>query len=216
MEFNDVVNKRHSVRNFKSDEIPVEILEKIVRTAERAPSWENSQPWNVYIATGETLKRIKDIWAEKYADKVKGSPDMPTGHRTNFSERSQKSMKDFMGAVAEHSSDPEITHFLKMNEKLFNAPALVYLTLGKGHTGWPIYDLGGFGMTLMLAAKNLGVDSIPAYEIVKFPAELRPLLSVPDDEEIVMGIALGYAADDAVNEFVSTRLPLEEILTIKR
>jgi len=216
MEFKEVVSTRHSVRNFREDMIPVSVLEDIVRTAERAPSWENSQPWNVYIATGETLKRIKEIWAGKYSDKVKGTPDMPTGHRTNFSERSQKSMEDFMGAVAEYTGDPEIAHFLNMNEKLFNAPALVYLTLGKEHTGWPIYDLGGFGMTLMLAAKDHGVDSIPAYEIVKFPAEVRQLLSVPEDEEIVMGIALGYAAEDSINEFASTRLPLEEILTIKK
>ena len=215
MEFKEVVNKRHSVRNFSEKEIPVAVLEDIVRTAERAPSWENSQPWNVYIATGDTLKRIREIWAGKYEAKVKGTPDMPTGHRTNFSERSQQSMKDFMGAVAEYSGDPETAHFLNMNEKLFNAPALVYLTLGKGHTGWPIYDLGGFGMTLMLAAKDHGVDSIPAYEIVKFPAELRPLLSVPEDEEIVMGIALGYADEDSINGFSSTRLPLEDILTIK-
>jgi len=216
MEFKEVVNKRHSVRNFKEDEIPVEVLEDIVRTAGRTPSWENSQPWNVYIATGETLRKIKEIWIAKYADKIKGSPDMPTGHRTNFSERSQKNMADFMSYVADYTGDPDIVHFLHMNEKLFDAPALVYLTLGKGHTGWPIYDLGAFGMTLMLAAKDHGVDSIPAYEIVKFPAELRPLLSVPEDEEIIMGIALGYAAEDNLNGLASPRLPLEEILTVKQ
>ncbi len=215
MEFKEVVSKRHSVRNFKADEIPTSVLEDIVCTAERAPSWENSQPWNVYIATGETLQKIKNVWVGKYADKVKGSPDMPTGHRTNFSERSQKSMRDFMKAVAEYIGDPEIKHFLNLNEQLFNAPALVYLTLTKGHTEWPIYDLGGFGLALMLAAKDHGVDSIPAYEIVKFPAELRPLLSIPDDQEIIMGIALGYAADDSVNDFSSTRLPLADILTIR-
>jgi len=216
MEFKEVVNKRHSVRNFKEDEIPVEVLEDIVRTAGRTPSWENSQPWNVYIATGETLRKIKEIWIAKYADKIKGSPDMPTGHRTNFSERSQKNMADFMSYIADYTGDPDIVHFLNMNEKLFDAPALVYLTLGKGHTGWPIYDLGAFGMTLMLAAKDHDVDSIPAYEIVKFPAELRPLLSVPEDEEIIMGIALGYAAEDNLNGLASPRLPLEEILTVKQ
>lgn len=216
MEFKEVVNKRHSVRCFKETEIPVEVLKDIVRTAQRTPSWENSQPWNVYIATGETLRKIKKIWIAKYADKIKGSPDMPTGHRTNFSERSQKNMADFMSYIADYTGDPDIVHFLNMNEKLFDAPALVYLTLGKGHTGWPIYDLGAFGMTLMLAAKDHGVDSIPAYEIVKFPAELRPLLSVSDDEEIIMGIALGYASEDNLNGLASTRVPLEGILTIKQ
>ena len=66
MEFRDVLNKRHSVRNFSEREIPVQVLENIVRAAERAPSWENSQPWNVYIATGDTLKKIKEIWAARY------------------------------------------------------------------------------------------------------------------------------------------------------
>ena len=74
------------------------------------------------------IPALPNVWAGKYAAKVEGSPDMPTGHRTNFSQRSQKSMEDFMGAVADYSGDREIAHFLKMNEVLFNAPSLVYLT----------------------------------------------------------------------------------------
>ena len=42
------------------------------------------------------------------------------------------------------------------------------------------------------------------------------MLGVPEDEDIVMGIALGYAADDDINAFASSRLPLEDILSIKR
>lgn len=52
---------------------------------------------------------------------------------------------------------------------------MVCLTLGKDHTGWSIYDLGAFEMALMLVAKERGIESIPAYEIIKYPAELRPL-----------------------------------------
>ncbi|MBQ1331038.1 MAG: hypothetical protein IIY31_05290, partial [Desulfovibrio sp.] len=56
----------------------------------------NSQPWSVYAAAGATLARIRDVWRAKYAAKAKGSPDMPTGHRTNFSARSQQCMASFM------------------------------------------------------------------------------------------------------------------------
>ena len=45
---------------------------------------------------------------------------------------------------------------------------------------------------------------------------MRPLLDVPADEDIVMGIALGYAAGDDINGFASSRLPLEDILSIKQ
>lgn len=216
MEFEDTINKRHSVRDFKPDEIPEEILREIIKLSERTPSWENSQPWNVYIATGETLSKIKSEWESKYAQQVKSAPDMPTGHRTDFSFRGQKNMADFMDYIADLTNDSEILYFKETNKLLFNAPALIYLTLNEGHTEWSTYDLGAFGMILMLAAKNLGVDSIPAYEIVKYPDVIREYMDVPDDEEIVMGIALGYESDDEINKIVSTRLALDDILTIKK
>ncbi|MCR5171160.1 MAG: nitroreductase [Desulfovibrio sp.] len=215
MEFKELMAARRSARMFRPDPVPLDVLEDIVRTAGRAPSWENSQPWSVYAAAGETLARIRDVWRAKYAAKAKGSPDMPTGHRTNFSARSQQCMASFMAKVADFTGDPKLEAFLGANERLFDAPCLVYLTLNREHTGWPVYDLGAFGMALMLAARDRGVDSIPAYELVKFPAELRPLLGVPDGDDIVMGIALGYAADDRLNAFASDRLPLDEILTVK-
>jgi nitroreductase len=48
----------------------------------------------------------------------------------------------------------------------------------------------------MLAATDLGVNSIPAYELVKYPYILRDNLPIPEDEDIVMGIALGYESDE--------------------
>ena len=51
------------------------------------------------------------------------------------------------------------------NPHIFNAPTMVYLTLPKGHTEYAVLDLGGLEMSIMLAAKDHGVDSIPAYTI---------------------------------------------------
>ncbi|MCR1890093.1 hypothetical protein NSA16_02765 [Ligilactobacillus murinus] len=45
---------------------------------------------------------------------------------------------------------------------MFNTPALIYLTLPKNTSEWSIYDLGAFGQTLMLAAADRKVDSMPA------------------------------------------------------
>ena len=70
-------------------------------------------------------------------------------------------------------------------------------------------------MSLMLAAKEWGVDSIPAYEIVKYPDVIRQRMDIPDDEDLIMGIALGYEASDKINEYRSPRLDVDEILTIR-
>lgn len=83
----------------------------------------------MYIATGETLSKIKSEWESKYAQQVKSAPDMPTGHRTDFSFRGQKNMADFMDYIADLTNDSEILYFKETNKLLFNAPALIYLTL---------------------------------------------------------------------------------------
>ncbi|WP_407377420.1 nitroreductase family protein, partial [Methanobrevibacter sp.] len=76
MNFNEVMEKRHSSRFFKKDEISEENLKEIIKMASLSPSWENSQPWNVYIATGETLESIRKTWLEENSQKIKGSADM--------------------------------------------------------------------------------------------------------------------------------------------
>ena len=77
-----------------------------------------------------------------------------------------------------------------------------------------IYDLGAFSMSLMLAAAEKDIDSIPAYELIKYPEILRQNLPISDDESIIAAISLGYASDAKINDFRSSRLDLDDILKI--
>ena len=60
-------------------------------------------------------------------------------------------------------SEEKIKIFENAANDLFNAPTVIYLTLNKGHTVYSVYDLGGIGFAIMLAAKEHGVDSVVAY-----------------------------------------------------
>ena len=113
--------------------------------------------------------------------------------------------------IEETTKDPELKAFWRCNIECFNSPAIVYLTVHKGHSKWSIYDLGGFGMALMLAAKDQGVDSVVAYELTKYPDILRKHVKIPDGEDIAIGIALGYETDDAVNKFRAKKNTLDEV-----
>ena len=53
--FGDIVSQRRSMRDFKSDPVPQEIIEAVFGCAQRAPSNCNTQPWFVHVVTGETL-----------------------------------------------------------------------------------------------------------------------------------------------------------------
>lgn len=214
MNFKELMEKRYSARDFTSKEVTEEDLNEIVEIAELSPSWANSQPWNVYIATGKSLSDIREKWIEQNASEIEGNSDLPSGHREDFGERALNNMNHLFGSVIETLGDPE--EFAKTQPILFNSTTIVYLTMPKGAPMWSVYDLGAFSMSLMLAACEKDIDSIPAYELIKYPEVLRENLPIPEDEDIIAGIALGYASDAKVNEFRSSRMDVEDILKISK
>ena len=91
--FKHLMAERHSARLFQKKEIPQETLKSIISTALDSPSWCNSQPWNIYVASGNTLSEIRKIWISKNEKGEKGYSDLDQGHRTDFSERCQKTIE---------------------------------------------------------------------------------------------------------------------------
>lgn len=151
-------------------------------------------------------------WIEQNASEIEGNSDLPSSHREDFGERGLNNMNQFFGEALEIIGNPE--DFAKTQPVLFNSTAVAYLTMPKGAPMWSVYDLGAFSMSLMLAASAKDIDSIPAYELIKYPEVLRENLPIPDNEDIIAGIALGYASDAKINEFRSSRMNVNDILKI--
>ena len=205
--FRELMKERHSCRKFQSKKIPEEVLKDIISISLMSPSWCNSQPWTIYVATGNTLEEIRKEWISKNKEKVKGYADINPGHRTDFSERSQATMAKFFKIGDNLTNKNELE---ESNADFFNAQAMVYLTLNKGHQPYSVLDLGGIEMAIMLAAKDHGVDSIPAYTTIMYPDVLRKYMKISDKEDIVIGIALGYEEKCQRNDMRSEKLSLEE------
>lgn len=49
MEFFDVIDCRHSVRTYRADPVPDELIVKCLEAARMAPSWRNGQCWRFLI-----------------------------------------------------------------------------------------------------------------------------------------------------------------------
>ena len=63
----------------------------------------------------------------------------------------------------------------------------------------------------MAAAKEHGIDSVPAYEAIKYPDILRKHMKISEDEDIVIGIALGFEDKDHIfTKIKAKKLTLEE------
>lgn len=213
MELKDVMNQRKSVRQFTDEQISKDKLEAIVKLAQKTPTWVNSQPYKVYIAIGNTLKEIKAHHLEAFKKDEPSNPNWTPMSREEWEEKPRKNMEELTGLMYSFFENDE---FQKASANLFDCQAAVYLALPKKSSYYSIYDLGAFSMSLMLAAKDEGIDSIPAFEFVKYPQFIEKVLDVDKNYEIVMGIGFGYIDKEAhINQKPNQREPLENLLTIR-
>lgn len=60
----DAIKKRRSIREFKSDDIPSEVVEDILRCGSLAPSAKNRQPWYFVVLKDEIKNKVADMMIE--------------------------------------------------------------------------------------------------------------------------------------------------------
>lgn len=217
MDFLQVLKKRHATRNFKEEEVENKLIVKIVEAAQTAPSWNNSQPWRVYVAKGAILENIKtsylnqeQLGQEKYFD----IPLMPNSEWNIFPATNMNNwfseLNNYLGK--EEQAGSAISNLTTV---LNFAPVIAFITVPRNSSSWTMIDLGAFSQTLMLAAANYGLDSLISHGSVRYPNVLRKFLPIGEDEIVCLGIELGYAKEDSkINTYRSTRLPVKDILTI--
>jgi nitroreductase len=56
MEFYEVIKKRRSIRVYKPDPIPADVLTRILEAFRAAPSWANTQAWELILVTEREIK----------------------------------------------------------------------------------------------------------------------------------------------------------------
>ena len=59
MDYASLVHERRSIRGYKPDPVPKELINEIIDLAKTAPSSMNTQPWHFHAITGEPLKMIR-------------------------------------------------------------------------------------------------------------------------------------------------------------
>lgn len=211
MTIREALYERRSKRAFKPDPIPREILLNILKDAAQTPSWANSQPWEIFVAEGETLKKIKAGYADCYANAVQAALEVP--RPADWPESAKKRQQGLFPDMVRDCGDA-VNQFGPLNQRLFDAPCVIFICMDKVLTQWSLYDIGAYSQSFMLAAVEQGLGSIPAITTVLYPDVLRKALNIPDHLKITIGIAVGYADEtNAINNFKSARSPIEQTVT---
>jgi nitroreductase len=215
----EALNSRTSIRAFKPDPVSRETILKILQAATRSPSWANTQPWEIYVAAGEALNRLRQGFQDRQRKGLPRNLDLPAPQK--WPDALQKRMAALM---ADRSKIPVVTPpgqdlrqaMMERNYRFFDAPVVVYLCMDRALTPWSVFDIGLLSQSIMLTAQEYKVDSIPAVMLVAYPDLIRAELDIPPDLLVLFGIALGYRdAQEPLNQLRTARRPLDEVVRIK-
>ena len=213
--FLDVVSRRRSMRDFKPDPVPRELIESVFGAAQRAPSNCNTQPWFVHVVTGEMLEKLRQELPAKFAA-GEIALDFPYDGQYEgvYKERqyaSAAALYDSLGIARDQKA--ERNAWFMRNFSFFDAPAVAFFTLPTGFGLREACDLGMFAQTVMLGLTAHGLGSCPQTALAFLANVIRPALSLGDHEQLMFGMSFGYPTDTAVNEVTTERASLADVVT---
>ncbi len=213
----EAIRGRRSIRKFRKDEIPGEVLREILEAARWAPSWGNTQPWELTVLTGNALEEFRTGNQEKMAKGEAFSPDvsMPEVWPEHLKKRYMEIGKIVLTAMGIQREDKEGRNKLYQNMAvLFDAPCLVIASIPKDTPlEYAMLDIGLILQTLCLSAYDRGIGSCIMAVSIGYPALLKKIAAIPEDSRIIMGVALGYADPDyPLNRFDRVRADTGEFV----
>jgi nitroreductase len=222
MELEKAIKERKSIRAFKPDPVPQDLLKKIIEQAQRAPSWANTQPWEFAVVTGKKLKAIQDAYVKRGAGAMQTSQSdvaRPAEFPEPFMSRIKKMQVKEMRGRTSQATPQEMEARMTTNFRHYGATTCIYLLVAKnmvyqekGVNTWALFDCGAAEQNIMLLATANGLGTIAQAMAVVYPDIIHKELGIPDDKLIALGIAIGYPDwKNPVNDDFRDRESLNDI-----
>lgn len=205
---NSLISRRHSVRGFRPDVVPRDVIDAALATAARTPSWCNTQPWSVIVTSGEGTELFRTTLSAAFAA---GAPEpdfaFPATYAGVYRERRLETALQLYDAVGIERGDRAASGAqTAMNFRLFNAPHAAIITTEADLGVYGAVDCGLLLSTLLLAFEALGVGAIPQAALAAYADVIREHFDLPDNRRVVAGISFGWEdADHPANGFRTFR-----------
>ena len=199
------IETRRSIRHFRSDNVPDELIKQVLEAARLAPSGSNRQPWRfLVIRDKEVKKKLRRICLEQrfveeapvviacFADLEAYSKEAKGKRRQEFID------SEVTATLSGRFADPE---YIAQQDSLPTPPRQELITSAKANTFIAIEHL-----VLMATALGLGTCWVGAFEATA----INRLFSLSDNLIPAAVIPVGYAAGEIPPQ--RPRRSLQEIL----
>ena len=225
---------RRSTRDFLSTPVPQEIIDQILTDALTAPSWSNTRPFKVAVATGEVKDRISNEFLSRWSvlSKImrKGIKNklrliisrygLPTSNRNivkpyvkELRPRAQRVGKELYELFGVKRGDREARDKQwGKNYSFFGAPVEMFIYIHKSLHIYAASDAGLMMENLMLSAHGFGLGTCAQGAVNIWDDVVRKEFDIPKDYRLLCGMAIGYPSNSPVNSFKANRIGVDEIL----
>lgn len=231
-EFSALAASRHSTRDFRPDPIPQETLDEILADATSAPSWSNTRPFMVALATGDKAERLKEAYLDIFdrslpaqhknlvgTAKFVVSGGLPDGDYPvmapypddlkPYSVQVGRGLYGHLGIARDDREGRDAQN--RHNFEAFGAPVIGLVFVHKGLMPFAALDAGLMLQTLFLSAKAHQVDSCPLGVLAAWRHPADREFEIPKNYKLITGFALGYASDHPINDFWAERRPIRMV-----
>ena len=210
------ITSRRSIRAFLDKPVAREDIEKILEVASRAPSGTNTQPWKVYVLTGQARTALSEAILAVHLD-----PELSRQHTEEYAyyprewvspfvDRRRKvgwDLYSLLGLTRDNKAGMAAQH--ARNFRFFDAPVGLIFTIDRVMEQGSWLDYGMFLQNIMVAARGRGLDTCPQAAFTQYHRIIAEQLQLPANETVVCGMALGWADPSKIeNSLVTEREPL--------
>lgn len=212
----ECIDSRMSIRKFRPQPVPREILSEIIKTAQRSPSYKNSQPWEIGLVSGEKKASLSKLLVDLFEKGRKATPDIPepSGWPDEISLRIKKNLEKRSKSFGINLSDPDsISRAKKANFNFYGAPHGIFFFQDASLGEWSLFDMGLFVQSIMLAAHAKGIGTVPQAYLIDYSREIRDFIGIGASKRLVLGMSIGYPdMEDRLNSYKTEREDTDKIV----
>lgn len=190
----EIAAARRSVRGFRPDPVPDQVLHRVFRLAGRAPSNCNAQPWVTHVVSGDRLHAMRD---QLIANARAGRLDSDASYQENpyvgvYKERRIGAAVTLFEAtgVGRHDKEARTASMLR-NFELFDAPHAAFFFMPRAFHLHGAADVGMYVQTLMLALTAHGLGSCAQGALGQQASFVKRELGVDPELMLLFGLSFG-------------------------
>jgi nitroreductase len=229
---------RRTTRDFESTPVSSEIIEQLITDGLTAPSWSNTRPFVVAVATGEVRDRISAEFLKRWdaVKDVRGGGlwprvkiaftryGLPTSnwliskpYHRDLLPRSQRVGRELFALTGIARGDKAARDASwGRNYEFFGAPVELFVFTHKTLGKFAASDAGLFLENLMLSAHAHGLGTCAQGSVAVWEDVIRGEFEISDQYSLLCGVAVGYPSQAVINTFQAHRLAAAEITLPKK